>query len=549
MKRVAIYTRVSTKEQALEGYSIEEQEKVLRADCKENGFEVFKVYSDKGISGKNLTNRPGIQALMADAEKGLFDILMVWKVNRLARKLYDTLEITDRLGAFNIELRSHTESMDILTAQGRLMMNIFSSFAEFEREQIAENVKMGMEARAEEGRWNGGIVLGYDLEGDEDKTTKRANKKLVINEKEAETVRYIFDLYYKGNGYKTIVNRINKEGFKSKKGNFFSVATVREILRNPLYCGKIRYNQRVNWKHKRRRGTNVDPIIVDGIHEPIISEELFNGVQKLIETKGGMPKRALDGSFPLTGLLRCPECGSGMVAGRVSRTNKDGTKVLTRYYNCGAWRNKGTQVCHANGIRADDVEKHVFRKIDKLIMSEPFLRLVLKKANEKRRDLILPAGNKVKSLEERITTLEENRINYLKLMESKVMKAEDIIPKLKDIGEKITFLESEMRKQEGFQNQNSLEEIPYELIKKTLENFEKLLQKASGNEERKTLLNLMIDEITVGKNKRVEDIVIKFSSELIKYSLDEGGLPTEGNPLTMYKNRIDFMVYDVKVTI
>jgi len=549
MSKVAIYIRVSTKEQAVEGYSIEEQEKLGREYCKDNNHEVFKVYSDKGISGKNITGRPGIRALMADAEKGLFDILLVWKVNRLSRKLYDTLDITNRLGEFNIELRSLTESLDTLTATGRLMMNIFGSFAEFEREQIAENVKMGMEARAEEGRWNGGIVLGYDLQGDDDKTTKRPNKRLVINDVEAETVRYIFELYSKGNGYKAICNKINKEGYKSKKGNFFSVCTVREILKNPLYCGKIRYNQRVKWKHKHRNGMNVGPMIVEGVHEAIITEELFNKVQYLIEAKGGKSKRTFDGTFPLTGLLRCPECGSGMVAGRVTRNRKDGTKFINRYYYCGAWRNKGTGVCHSNGIRADDVEKHVFSKIDKLIISEAFLKMVLKRANEKRKDCILPAENKAYQLEEKIKILEDNRDNYLKLMESKVMKAEDLIPKLKDIGEKLTILEEELKKQERFQDQDSFEEIPYDLIKKTLENFEELLNKSSGNEERKTLLNLMIDEINIGKNKRVEEIIIKFNKELMEYALGIGGLPNEGNPFTMYKNRIDLRFYDIKVII
>lgn len=549
MSKFAIYTRVSTKEQAVEGYSIEEQEKLCREYCKVNNGEVFKVYSDKGISGKNIEGRPGLRALMADAEKGYFNTVLVWKVNRLSRKLSDTLEITNKLGDLSIELKSLTESLDTLTATGRLMMNIFGSFAEFEREQIAENVKMGMEARAEEGRWNGGIVLGYDLQGDDDKTTKRPNKNLVINEEEAATVRYIFELYSKGNGYKAISNRINKEGYKSKKGNFFSICTVREILKNPLYCGKIRYNQRVNWKHKRRNGMSVDPIIVEGVHEAIISEELFNKVQFLIEAKGGKSKRTFDGAFPLTGLLRCPECGSGMVAGRVTRKRKDGTKHNTRYYYCGAWRNKGTGVCHSNSVRADEVEKFVFSKIEKLIISEAFLKRVLKRANEKRKDCILPAESKADQLEEKIKTLEDNRDNYLKLMESKVMKAEDLIPKLKDIGEKIAILEEELRKQERFQDLDSFEEIPYDLIKKTLENFEELLNKSSGNEERKTLLNLMIDEINIGKNKRVDEIIIKFNKELMEYTLGIGGLPNEGNPLFIYKNRIDLRFYDVKIII
>ncbi len=548
-KIAALYTRVSTKEQAVEGYSIDEQEKLLKSYCGVQDYDVYRLYTDRGISGKSIEDRPGIQALLQDAEKGVFDVVVVWKLNRLSRKLINSMEITEKLRSFNIQLKSVTEKWDISTAQGRLQQNIMSSFSEFEREQIAENVKMGMSARAKDGRWNGGIVLGYDLVEVKEPSRKRSDKILVINKKEAEAVKHIFELYYNGNGYKSIANRINKEGYTTKKDNYFGVCSVREILLNPLYCGKIRYNLRQDWSTKRRKGLNADPILVEGIHEPIITREMFQKVQDLIKSKGGKSSRSFDGSYPLTGIIRCPVCNSGMVAGRVSSMRKDGTKRTIRYYYCGAWRNKGIAACRSNGVRADDVEKYVFSKIQRLVTSDAFLKATLQNANEKRRKKIQPAEDRVKGLDKRIRALQDNRNNYFKLMENKVIKPEDIVPRLQEISEQISKLEAEKAIQEGYMNFSEIEDIPFDLVKKTLEEFEALLKKSASNEERKTLLHLLIDEIKVGPDRRAENVVIKFNSILVNFIKENGGLPDEGNPLLLYKNMLDMDYFDFKMAI
>ena len=148
---------------------------------------------------------------------------------------------------------------------------------EFERGTIAQNVKMGMCAKAKSGEWCGGRVLGYDLVPVENQEgTKRRKTKLTINEIEARSVRLIFNEYSNGKGYKAITNQLNKLGYKTKKGNDFSVGSIREILTNPVYIGKVRYNVRQNWSEKRRRNINANPIITDGIHEPIIDEGLWD---------------------------------------------------------------------------------------------------------------------------------------------------------------------------------------------------------------------------------------------------------------------------------
>ena len=255
-KKVAIYCRVSTVEQAEEGYSIDEQRRRNIEYCEKEGHEVFKVYEDRGISGKNISGRPGLKELLQDANAGKFDLVIVWKLNRISRKLIDILNIVDTLDKNKIAFRSLTESFETETPAGKLQLNIMGAIGEFERGTIAENVKMGMIARAREGKWNGGKVLGYDIVEIPSEGKKRKETKLVINEKEAMTVRRIFELYSEGHGYKATVNRVNQEGHRSKKGNPFATATIKEILKNPVYIGKIRYNVRQDWSKKRRNNIN-----------------------------------------------------------------------------------------------------------------------------------------------------------------------------------------------------------------------------------------------------------------------------------------------------
>ena len=152
-KKVAIYCRVSTIEQAEEGLSIDSQYHNIKEYCKNQGHEIYNLYEDRGISGKNITN----------ATKNKFDLVVVWKLNRISRKLLDILNIVDLLNKHNIAFRSLTENFETETPSGKLQLNIMGAIGEFERETIAENVKMGLLARAREGRWNGGVVLGYTL--------------------------------------------------------------------------------------------------------------------------------------------------------------------------------------------------------------------------------------------------------------------------------------------------------------------------------------------------------------------------------------------------
>ncbi|MFR4998365.1 MAG: recombinase family protein, partial [Clostridium paraputrificum] len=336
-KQVALYCRVSTIEQAEEGYSIAEQETLLTEWCSNMDYIVTKCYSDRGISGKAINNRPALKELLKDAEEKKFDMVLVWKINRISRRLTHVLEIAEILERNNITFKSYSEPFETDTPAGKMQFQMMALVGEFERGTIAQNVKMGMCAKAKAGEWCGGQVLGYDLVPlEKQQGAKRTKTALTINEREAESVILIFNEYANGKGYKAITNQLNKLGYKTKKGNNFSVVSIRNILTNPVYIGKIRYNVRQNWSEKRRRNINTNPIITDGVHEAIIDEKLWDKVQAILESKKGKPSRIYDGEYPLTGILRCPKCGAGMVISRTTNKLADGTKKRIAYYCCGA---------------------------------------------------------------------------------------------------------------------------------------------------------------------------------------------------------------------
>ena len=157
--RTVIYARVSTAEQAEEGYSIDAQIDTVRKRIEQDGKQVTAYYVDRGISGKSIEKRLQLQQLLKDAKEKKFDEVWVWKTNRLARNHLDLLKIVDVLNNSNVDFKSCSEHFDTSTPQRRLMMNVLASIGEFERETIVDNVKMGMKQRARSGKWNGGQVL------------------------------------------------------------------------------------------------------------------------------------------------------------------------------------------------------------------------------------------------------------------------------------------------------------------------------------------------------------------------------------------------------
>lgn len=259
--RVAIYIRVSTAGQVEEGYSLDAQERLLIDYCKAHKYEIYRIYRDEGISAKDIIHRPGMLALLADAEEKKFDIILVWKLTRFSRNLADIAVACDKLDKLGVALVSYSESFDSCTPAGRMVRSMLGTVAQFEREVISENVKLGMLERAQQGKRTCSYVLGYDRDGKD---------SLKINEEEAKRVIYIADTYEIRKSFLEIEHLCDEMGIRGKRGGHLTAWHIELILTRPIYAGW-------NLFHGE---------LYKGNHPPIISVQQFNRIQIRIKLQG-----------------------------------------------------------------------------------------------------------------------------------------------------------------------------------------------------------------------------------------------------------------------
>ncbi|WP_394219128.1 recombinase family protein [Halobacillus trueperi] len=507
--KAAIYARVSTEEQA-EGYSIDAQIDTIRKFCVQRETEIVEEYIDRGISGKSIEGRYSLQKMLKDAEEGKFDVIYIWKISRLARKNVDLLTIVENLSKSNVKLYSISENFDTETTMGKFSLQMIGAVAEFERNSIVENVKLGMRQRARKGKWNGGIVLGY-------KSVKSSNpnkddSRLEIVPEEAAIVRKIYNLYVSGKGLKAIANQINHEGYRTKRGNHFSTAAVKDIVTNPIYIGKVRFNRYENWSERRRRGKSEDIIIQDGNHDPIVDPELWSQVQLIQKKKASKPMKNYDGKYLLVGLMKCPMCGATMVSSRTTNKLKDGTKKVLRYYTCGAFKSKGSSVCSANSVRADYAEKYIMDRLQHVVQHKEVLSEIVSRVNQQKKGRIQPLQEELLSLESFIESVENRRDKYLRLYESNMVDQSMFVDRLNEIREERDQLLKKKHAIEEDLRVDKTQTLDIEYIRNTLKHFHDLIAQASF-EQQKTLLHLIVKEIKVGLNKKIEAINLQLDNQ------------------------------------
>lgn len=542
--RAAVYCRVSTKEQADFGYSIDEQERLLIQYCESHGYEFIGSYTDRGISGKNIKGRAQLKLLLDDAKSKKFDIVLVWKINRISRALKDLLQIVELLERNSVSFKSITEDFDNSTPAGRMQFQMMGIIGEFERGCIAENVKMGMIAKAKAGSWNGGIVLGYDSKQIGNSNVKRPEKRLIVNEQEARVVREIFQLYASGQGYKAIVSTINAMGYKTKKGNDFSVSTVREILLNPIYIGKIRFNRYPEWSSKRRRGINEECILVDGLHESIVSQDLWEKVQSIMKMNTKAPKK-YDSWFPLTGILKCPVCGAGMV---ITRAPSKGGKI--EYYSCGAWKNKGTSVCNSNSIRVDKANAEVLKRLTTFVSNPKMIKEVVKVLNQSRSNRVKPSQKEIETIEKEMLTISNKKQKIFELFEEGMITRDEFVERKEQLNQQSKDLEERKQELQVTLSESQGDEISYEAVQAILSQFSQVISKCKDNVEKKILLQLIIERITIDRTRSIDSIQLHLNDNLIRFlKASQGGISKTDMPSIFVRRMKGYREVDIILCI
>ncbi|THF74127.1 recombinase family protein [Cohnella fermenti] len=536
IEKVAIYVRVSTEEQALHGYSIDAQLETLRNYCKLYNKEVAYEYVDRGVSGKSIKGRYELQRLLSDAKEKKFTEVIVWKFNRMARKTIDLLHIVELLEKCNIVFRSFSENFDTSTPMGKFALQMMGAVGELERNTIVDNVRMGHKQRARTGKHNGKVPLGYKVVSREDGIRDR-DSKVVVVEEEASIVRYVFEQYALGHGLKAIANALNHKGHRTKERKSFSTTAVRDLLDNPMFIGRIRYNQYENWAEKRRRGKSSEMILVDGHHPAIVSEPLWDKVQLLRRQKCVLPKKRFEGEYLLTGLIRCPECGAAMTASRtVNRRKKDNAKIVRMYYSCGRFRSQGSAVCHANSVRKDEAEKSVTERIRQAVTQPDILKKVVQSVNERRSGRIKPLCDELAAVQARIDKLEEKKRKYLGLYEMDEIDRDLFAGRLNDLNRELDVELTRRSKLQLELQDDHAEPVSYELVRSLVGRLDTLLRR-SPFPQRKTLLHLIVKRITLDDRKRVGSVELAFNEETEKHFLSvaasaeqqaEGAFPLSG---------------------
>lgn len=255
--KVAGYTRVSTSEQAVNGLGLEVQRDKIAAYCSSQSWDLVKVYEDAGISGATI-DRPAFNRLLLDADDGIFDLILTYKIDRVSRSLKNLLILVeDTLNPMGVGLKSVTESfIDTSTPEGMAMFQVLGTFSELERKQITRKLRQARDMKFDSGGYAGGhLPYGYDT----------VKGELVVNEEESRVVEWIFAQRKEGRSLRHISRALNDQGITTKRVGKWNAEGVRYILSNELYSGRIKYNGKV----------------VKGDHEPIVSRRLYNKVQPI----------------------------------------------------------------------------------------------------------------------------------------------------------------------------------------------------------------------------------------------------------------------------
>ena len=534
--KVYIYTRVSTAMQ-IDGYSLDAQKARMKAYADFNDYQIVGEYEDAGKSGKSIEGRASFCKMMDDIKSGKDGVayVLVFKLSRFGRNAADVLSTLQVMQDFGVNLICVEDGIDSSKDAGKLMISVLSAVAEIERENIRVQTMEGRIQKAREGRWNGGFApYGYRL----------VDGVLQINEDEAPAIRTIFEQYVNTDtGANGLSKYLETHGFQKlarQNGTspLFSATLIRAILKNPVYCGKIAFGRRKLEKiHGTRNEYHQVPqenyLLVDGLHEGIVSEELWNAAQVklLAQSKRYEPvnRSKTEQAHLLSALVKCPICGAGMYSNKCTKRKKDGTPYKSfSYYSCKHRKMQRGQKCDFNKqIQEEVLDNAVVELIIKLVSNPKFAAMMQEKINSKvdttaieqeiaaaEKQLRQYYSVKSKIMEE-IDTLDPDERHY-------IIRKSDLDERLYKMYDKIEEAENNLMDARAKKQAIEADKITGDNIYKVLICFEKLYN-VMNPLERKKLMEHLISEIQIYPERQLNGQwlkSIKFRLPIVEKDID-----------------------------
>ncbi len=508
-----IYTRVSTSMQ-VEGYSLDAQKDKLKKYADYQEMIIAGEYSDEGKSGKSVEGRPEFQQMLCDIEndKDNVDFVLVFKLSRFGRNAADVLSSLQRMQDFGVNLICVEDGIDSSKDAGKLMISVLSAVAEIERENILVQTMEGRRQKAREGKWNGGFApYGYKL----------VDGELQIADDEAPIIRLIYDKFVNTTmGIGAIAVFLNQNGYRKKirQNNTmetFSSSFIKGVLDNPIYCGKLAFGRRKNEKIAGTRNEyhvvkQDSYLISNGIHDEIISEEDWNLAQKKRQETGvGNEKvHSLEHEHILSGIVKCPICGSGMYGNVNRKKRKDGTLYKDYFYYACKHRTfiDGHHCTYKKQWNEDKVNDAVTEIIGKLVNNSKFENEIRKKIGNSldTKDMEKEHTN----LKEQLKQLQGSKNKLATQMDHLSVSDKHYDKKHQDMQERMDGLYDEM-----YALEISIEEVENRL-------FNIKQQKISGDNVYQFLLyfDKLYDKMTDGEKK---EFVKSFVEEVHLYEKEQ----------------------------
>ena len=479
-RKCALYVRVSTTHQVEEGESLDEQAKTLENFCAYRKWQNIKVYREEGFSGKNL-KRPAFQKMLNDINTGKINTVIVKKVDRLSRSIIDFEHLYTKFQEKNVDLISLQENFDTSNAIGRSVIRIVLVFAQLEREQTSERTIDAMAYRAKQGMFNGGYPrLGYDIDAE--------NKGLIPCENEIPVVKELFSTYVRLGSLSATAIEMNSRGFRLKTwttqkgitrgGEKFQKTNVSRILNDQVYIGKVKY-----------KGT-----LYDGKHSAIVSEDLFNAVQIILNannmTKSGY--RQADNTFLLKGLVRCGSCKSAMTP---SYALTRGRKYF--YYRCNVDNDRSKTKCSTGSVHGKKIEDLVVNELKFLAEDPRIIEGVVDNATKDQRIKAKELTSRKKTIQDMLTVVDKKAKNLIEVLSeggTPSNRSGYLVKQIDDLDIQAKQLREEMESVDFEVNDLENKFLSADLIKENFKVFKDVYDHLS-TDEKYDLLHLLIKKV------------------------------------------------------